>query len=98
LINAQVQSRLQLSSGSYASAIADPSLRTNQGIRTLAAAATREANVLAYNDIFMMIALIAVLTLIWIFLRSLWLKMTTEKIAPAPTTTSSDPSSGAELS
>ena len=98
LINAQVQSRLQLSSGSYASAIADPSLRTNQGIRTLAAAATREANVLAYNDIFMIIALIAVLTLIWIFLRSLWLKMTTEKIAPAPTTTSSDPSSGAELS
>lgn len=98
LINAQVQSRLQISSGSYASVIADPSLRTNQGIRTLAAAATREANVLAYNDIFMMIALIAVLTLIWIFLRSLWLKMTTEKIAPAPTTTSSDPSSGAELS
>jgi MFS family permease len=98
LINAQVQSRLQISSGSYASAIADPSLRTNQGIRTLAAAATREANVLAYNDIFMIIALIAVLTLIWIFLRSLWLKMTTEKIAPAPTTTSSDPSSGAELS
>jgi len=98
LINAQVQSRLQISSGSYASAIADPSLRTNQGIRTLAAAATREANVLAYNDIFMTIALIAVLTLIWIFLRSLWLKMTTEKIAPAPTTTSSDPSSGAELS
>lgn len=98
LINAQVQSRLQISSGSYASAIADPSLRTNQGIRTLAAAATREANVLAYNDIFMMIALLAVLTLIWIFLRSLWLRMTTEKIAPAPTTTSSDPSSGAELS
>ncbi|MEB0025679.1 MFS transporter [Pseudomonas sp. MH9.2] len=98
LINAQVQSSLQIASGSYASAIADPSLRTNQGIRTLAAAATREANVLAYNDVFMMIALIAVLTLIWIFLRSLWLKMTTEKIAPAPTTTSSDPSSGAELS
>jgi MFS family permease len=100
LINAQVQSRLQTSSGNYVSAIADPSLRTNQGIRTLAAAATREANVLAYNDVFMMIALIAVLTLIWIFLRSLWLKMTTEKIAPAPapTTTSSDPSSGAELS
>ncbi|MEB0006872.1 MULTISPECIES: MFS transporter [unclassified Pseudomonas] len=98
LIDAQVQSSLQIASGSYASAIADPSLRTNQGIRTLAAAATREANVLAYNDVFMMIALIAVLTLIWIFLRSLWLKMTTEKIAPAPTTTSSDPSSGAELS
>ncbi|MDY7565656.1 MFS transporter [Pseudomonas sp. RTC3] len=98
LIDAQVQSSLQIASGSYASAIADPSLRTNQGIRTLAAAATREANVLAYNDVFMMIVLIAVLTLIWIFLRSLWLKMTTEKIAPAPTTTSSDPSSGAELS
>lgn len=98
LINAQVQSRLQSTSGSYASAIADPSLRTNQGIRALAAAATREANVLAYNDVFMTIALIAVLTLIWIFLRSLWLMMTTEKIAPAPTPSSSDQPSGPELS
>jgi MFS family permease len=98
LINAQVQSRLQSTSGSYASAIADPSLRTNQGIRALAAEATREANILAYNDVFMTIALIAVLTLIWIFLRSLWLMMTTEKIAPAPTPSSSDQPSGPELS
>lgn len=100
LIDAQVQSRLISSTGSYASAIVDPSLRTNQGIRAIAAAATREANVLAYNDVFMTIALIAVLTMLWIFVRSLWLMITTKPIAPAPapTTPSSDQSSGAELS
>lgn len=63
--------------------IADPDQRTLQGIRSLATAATREANVLAYNDVFMLIAVIAVLTMIWIFIRSLWLMSTTKAAAPA---------------
>jgi MFS family permease len=101
LINAQVQSRLQSTSGSYASAIADPSLRNTQGIRAIAASATREANVLAYNDVFMLIALVAVLTMIWIFIRSIWLKLTTKPItgpSPVPPVESSVPSRGANLS
>jgi len=92
LLNAQVQSRLQSASGAYISAIADPSARTNQGIRSLATAATREANTLAYNDVFMLIALIAVLTAIWITSRATWLWITTEPVAPfTPATPGASP-------
>lgn len=92
LLNPQVQLRLQSSSGSLLSAIADPSSRTSQGIRTLATAATREANTLAYNDVFMLIALIAVLTMIWITIRATWLWITTEPVAPfTPATASPSP-------
>jgi len=101
LLNPQVQLRLQSSSGSLLSAIADPTSRTSQGIRTLATAATREANTLAYNDVFMLIALIAVLTMIWITSRATWLWITTEPVAPfTPTAASPSPvqTSGAHTS
>ncbi|KPX18773.1 Transporter [Pseudomonas syringae pv. delphinii] len=91
LIDPLVQSRLQSYSASYSSVIADPSLRNSQGIRAMATAATREANVLAYNDVFMLIALIAVLTMIWISLRMLWLKMTTQPQALAPVAPAASP-------
>ncbi|HEX8596115.1 MAG TPA: MFS transporter [Pseudomonas sp.] len=84
LINPQVQARLTSSSASYAATLADPSARTNQGIRAIATAASREANVLAYNDVFMLIAVIAILTMIWISIRGIWLHMTTRPITPAP--------------
>ncbi|MCQ2989304.1 MFS transporter [Pseudomonas tremae] len=92
LIDPLVQARLQSYSASYSSVIADPSLRNSQGIRAMATAATREANVLAYNDVFMLIALIAVLTMIWISLRMLWLKMTTQPLALAPVAPAASPS------
>ncbi|GFM82506.1 MFS transporter [Pseudomonas cichorii] len=101
LIDPLVQSRLQSAAAGYASTIADPALRTTQGIRSLSTLATREANVLAYNDVFMLIAVIAVLTMIWISARMLWLKMTTRPIAPtpaAPVIPPSVPSRGANLS
>ena len=63
--------------------MAPPTLRNLLGIRRLANPATREANVLAYNDVFMLIAVIAVLTMLWIFIRSLWLMSTTRAVAPA---------------
>ncbi|WP_024677828.1 MFS transporter [Pseudomonas syringae] len=91
LIDPLVQSRLQSYSASYSSVIADPSLRNSQGIRAMATAATREANVLAYNDVFMLIALIAVLTMIWISLRMLWLKMTTQPQALAAVAPAASP-------
>ncbi|TVT79755.1 MFS transporter [Pseudomonas sp. H3(2019)] len=98
LIDPQVLSRVQGSSASYVSSIADPSARTTQGIRSLAAAATREANVMAYNDVFMLIAVIAMLTMLWIFIRSLWLLSTTKAVASAPASPTSVPSSGASSS
>lgn len=84
LLNPLVEARVQSGAAAAGSLIADPSLRNLQGIRSLASAATREANVLAYNDVFMLIAAIAVLTMIWISIRALWLMSTTKAVAPAP--------------
>lgn len=73
MLNPLVLSRVQSGAAAYAGIIVDPSLRTNVGTRVLAAAATREANILAYNDVFILIGGIAIFTMIWIFIRSLWL-------------------------
>ncbi len=69
-----VNARVQGGGAGYAGVIADPALRSEAGLRLLASAATREANILAYNDVFMLIGSIAVLTMIWIFIRSLRLR------------------------
>ena len=92
LIDPLVQARVQNYSASFGSMYADPALRNIQGLRTLATAATREANVLAYNDVFMLIAVIAVLTMIWISARVLWLKMTTKPLPLAPVAPAAPPS------
>ncbi|WLG97813.1 MFS transporter [Pseudomonas sp. FP198] len=81
----RVAARVDSGGSAVGSLIADPGLRHLQGLRSLAAAATREANILAYNDVFMLIAVIAVLTMIWISIRALWLMSTTQPAAaPAP--------------
>ena len=90
MLDPRVAARVQSGGNAVSSMIADPSLRNLQGIRSLAVAATREANVLAYNDVFMLIAVIAVLTIIWISIRALWLMSTT--VAPAPATPTVQPS------
>ncbi|MFW9270280.1 MFS transporter [Pseudomonas sp. NR3] len=84
LFDPRVAARVDSGGSAVGSLTADPGLRHLQGIRSLAAAATREANVLAYNDVFMLIAVIAVLTMIWISLRALWLMTTTQHVAMAP--------------
>ncbi|MBV4477510.1 MFS transporter [Pseudomonas botevensis] len=89
-----VVARVQGGGAAYGSVLADPSLRNLAGMRSLANAATREANVMAYNDIFMLIAIIAVLTMIWISIRALWLMSTTKAVTPTP----SVPTSGASSS
>ncbi|MEN5151051.1 MFS transporter [Pseudomonas orientalis] len=83
LLDPRVAARVQSGGSAYGGIIADPELRNLMGIRSLATAATREANVMAYNDVFMLIAIIAILTMIWIFIRSLWL-MSTIKAATPP--------------
>lgn len=77
-----VAARIQSGGAGYAGVIADSGLRNTLGIQSLATATTREANVLAYNDVFMLMAAIAVLTMIWIFIRSLWLRSTTQPATP----------------
>lgn len=80
-----VNARVQGGGASYAGVIADPALRSEAGLRLLASAATREANILAYNDVFMLIGSIAVLTMIWIFIRSLRLRYLARQAAVTPT-------------
>ncbi|MEZ0508418.1 MFS transporter [Pseudomonas sp. Env-94] len=82
LIDPLVAARVQSGGAAYGKIVADPELRNLMGIRSLATAATREANVMAYNDVFMLIAIIAILTMLWIFTRSLWLMSTTKATPP----------------
>ncbi|MBV4454845.1 MULTISPECIES: MFS transporter [Pseudomonas] len=82
LLDPRVAARVQSGGSAYGGIAADPELRNLMGIRSLATAATREANVMAYNDVFMLIAIIAILTMIWIFIRSLWLMSTTKTATP----------------
>ncbi|WP_321847865.1 MFS transporter [Pseudomonas paraveronii] len=82
LLDPRVAARVQSGGSAYGGIVADPDLRNLMGIRSLATAATREANVMAYNDVFMLIAIVAILTMLWIFTRSLWLLSTTQAATP----------------
>ncbi|MBV7537107.1 MFS transporter [Duganella sp. sic0402] len=42
------------------------------GLASLSAAATREANILAYNDVFLGITVLALLTMAWLLARWIW--------------------------
>ncbi|HGY9627751.1 TPA: MFS transporter [Pseudomonas putida] len=77
-----VHARVQSGGAGYAGVIPDPGLRSEVGTRLLANAATREANILAYNDVFMLIGSIAVATMIWILIRSFWLWYTRPAASP----------------
>ncbi|MCS0616595.1 MFS transporter [Massilia kyonggiensis] len=80
-----VAARIQQYGAAYARQLADPSARTRQGISVLTQTAAREANILAYNDVFLLISIIATLLAAWIFGRSLWLKyVSPPPPAPAP--------------
>ncbi|PUA19855.1 MFS transporter [Glaciimonas sp. PCH181] len=85
LLDPQVAARVQAGAAVYGKVLGDPTLRNAEGISALGAAATREANVLAYNDTFILIAVIAILTAAWIFCRALWLRrVATAAPASAP--------------
>ncbi|MBF6025170.1 MFS transporter [Lysobacter niastensis] len=66
LLDPQVVGRIQAALGGYAPALTDPALRNAASVRALGAAASREANVLAYNDVYLAIAAIALMTMIWL--------------------------------
>jgi hypothetical protein len=76
LTDPQVAARLQTLGGAYGGVVGDPTLRSAQGASTLAQQVTREANVLAYNDIFLLIFVLACLTLVWIGARQLRMYIT----------------------
>ncbi|KRB90609.1 MFS transporter [Sphingomonas sp. Root720] len=61
----QVAARIGAGARSVGGVIGDPALRGAEGAALLARAVGREANVLAYNDVFMLIGILAVATVIW---------------------------------
>jgi MFS family permease len=60
-----VAARLQASAAQLNATLADPTLRTAAGAGTLAQQIAREANILAYNDVFLLVGVLAVLALLW---------------------------------
>jgi len=71
----QVQARLAAGASGVARVVGDTGLRSAEGGALLAQAATREANVLAYDDMFRLIAVLAALTflyLLFLLLRREW--------------------------
>jgi MFS family permease len=65
LTNPAAAGRLAGSTQQVAGVITDPTLRGAQGAALLSQRVTREANVLAYNDVFLVIAVLAFLLLLW---------------------------------
>jgi hypothetical protein len=65
LTNPAAAGRLAGSVQQVGGVIADPTLRTAEGAALLSQRVTREANVLAYNDVFLIIAVLALLLVLW---------------------------------
>jgi len=72
----QVAGRVQQMVGAYGKVLGDPALRAAEGAALLSQQATREANILAYNDIFLLIAILAALTMVWIGYRQIRIYVT----------------------
>ncbi|MGN6818448.1 MAG: MFS transporter [Sphingomonas sp.] len=60
-----VAARIRASGGAVAGAIGDPTLRGAQGVALLGQQVAREANVLAFNDVFLLVGVLAILMAIW---------------------------------
>lgn len=71
MIDPQVATRIQQLGGAYARVLTDPILRQAQGSALLSQQVTREANILAFNDVFLLIGVIA--TMVFLYLGALWL-------------------------
>jgi len=65
-----VAARLGAGGRAVAGTIGDPTLRTAEGAVLLGQQVTREANILAYNDVFLLIGVLAILMTIWGYMIS----------------------------
>jgi hypothetical protein len=66
--------RLAQLSGAYARVLTDPTLRQAQGTALLSQQITREANILAFNEVFLLIAILAAVAFValaarWLYYR-----------------------------
>lgn len=60
-----VAARIRSGAGAVAGVIGDPAQRGAEGVVLLARTVTREANILAFNDVFLLIGVLSVATVIW---------------------------------
>jgi len=65
LTDPQVAARLRGTGATVSGVLGDPTLRSAEGAALLARTVAREANILAYNDVFLLIGVLAMLTFIW---------------------------------
>ena len=76
-LNPLINERLQQYAQQYQSQIGDSALLNVQASSVLQTVSTLEANILAYNDTYMLTAAISAATLLWVFWRLCRLKITT---------------------
>jgi MFS family permease len=81
LLDPNVAARVQSGGARYAGVLNDPTIRNAEGVAGLGTLATREANVLAYNDVFLLIAGVAIATMIWLGVSTLWERCTRPRSA-----------------
>lgn len=79
LQNPLVSERVNTYSAGYAGVLNDSYLQSVQGLSQLQTIATREANTLAYNDVYLLTAAIALATLIWILWRLFRIRFQTRR-------------------
>ncbi|WP_241557144.1 MFS transporter [Croceibacterium ferulae] len=70
-----VLQRIQQLGGAYARVQGDPALRQAEGAVLFGQQVSREANILAYNDVFFLIGVLAVLVVLWLGGRWIWLRI-----------------------
>ncbi len=85
LADPQVALRVRQLSGAYAGTISDPTLRAGEGAALLAQQATREATVLAYDDVFATVAVIAMLVFFYLLFLRIRSELRRRREARAPT-------------
>ena len=65
LTNPLVAGRISSGSGALHGVVGDPALRNAEGVALLAQQVSREANILAFNDVFMLVGVLSVMALMW---------------------------------
>jgi len=92
-LDPMVVQRLQQLSGAYARVIGDPAQRDAAGLKLLTQQVTQQANVLAYNDVSLMIAVLAAIGAVWMTFHYVRTQLAARQAAttpPAPAPSAAD--------
>ncbi len=83
-----IAQRIQQGAGAYGRVLGDPALRNAEGGALLSQQITREANILAYDDVFRLVAILAALTTAYLLMlivrRNLRARRALRLATPAP--------------